>query len=274
MLGGFFRGTSAFINVSASIYFRRLTGDFYDALVCATAIIGFQTLMWNYWYYPWDPIDLICFSILVLSDKDNQRSIAFFCAISLIWVICKETVIFVPLWVFITRLAVPSYPRSARRWVALNWRLALTTLLMFASSLAVVSALRSWLFVQSVLPGVGSDNGHATFGNFLIFSSNIKTIGDAIGQLFSLKLNVYNWGVCVGIGLFVLTTYASVRVFADESLRDDRRLVNIVVFMCAYMVTTLITCSFSELRVYLPFCPMMVAFYLAYRGHRAAEART
>jgi hypothetical protein len=241
----------------------RIRRDVVFGFFCLMSFIGFQIMMWDYWYYPWDPLEMIFFSILLLMDVKKKQGMPFFYTLFLFWVFSKETAIFIPFWLLLTRGAVSGSWRSLRGWWTLNRKIALHAAAMLAIAAAVVRTLRDRMFVQSVLPGVGADEDNRHFGNMFTLFDNLDRIRSLLSQLTHFKSG--------GYGSVYVATYTGVFLYAVWCFWKYRTAlpplaVRTFLFAALYFGFVMMSGVMAEARVYLPLAPMVLTLYLAKRG--------
>jgi hypothetical protein len=249
----------------------RIRHDVVFGFFCLMSFIGFQIMMWDYWYYPWDPLEMIFFSILLLMDAKKKQGMPFFYTLFFFWVFSKETAIFIPFWLLLTRGAVSGSWRSLRGWWTLNRKIALHAAAMLAIAAAVVKTLRDRMFVQSVLPGVGPDEDNRHFGNIFQLFDNLDRIRSLLSQLTHFKSG--------GYGSVYVATFTGVFLYAVWCFWKYRTAlpplaVRTFLFAALYFGFVMMSGLMAEARVYLPLAPMVLTLYLAKRGDARWESAT
>jgi hypothetical protein len=240
---------------------RSLTFGF----ICLMGFIGFQVLMWTEWYYPWDPLELLLFSVLMFMDLKKRRGWTFFYLLFLVWVFSKETVVFVPIWLILMRGIIPADWRSPRAWWGLNGKIAVNAFAMLIAAIAITKVLRDRLFVRSVLPYVGTDAVHQKMGDQLALLNNIHLTRLDILRFIHFHSASYSYGTfyCITIGCLLI--YSAWRV-RQLYVIPPALVCRMLLFVAIYFLTVVVGGFAVEPRVYLPFGPMALALYLVVKG--------
>ena len=263
-LRGYYYAATVTVNVIFLALVLNIRRSLTFGFICLMGFIGFQVLMWTEWYYPWDPLELLLFSTLLLMELKRRRGWTFFYLLFLVWVFTKETAIFVPIWLIVTRGIIPSDWKSPRAWWGPNAKIVGNSIAMFAIASVITRTLRNRLFVRSVLPNVGADDQDRNVGQHLQLFNNVHLTRLDILRFIHIHSATYSYGTFYCIMIGCLLSYSAWRL--RQLYVPPALAFRMLLFVAIYFLSVVVAGFAVETRVYLPFGPMALAFYLVVTG--------
>jgi hypothetical protein len=197
------------------------------------------------WYYPWDSIDLILFTLMAYTIL-NQNDVRLLLALFFVGIVNRETALFIPVYLMIDGLHIRSQP--ARITIQSKAKL-LTGLLLFVAGAAYTHWIRDHLFISR--PNGLADSAHAVLGNHFYLLSNMKRL------IFTNFLNA-NYILSVVLLGMVLHFTLQVHRYTERELKCYLTLLAILGFNLTFGAV-------NESRIYLVLLPF--AFFLHARTH-------
>ena len=221
---------------------RRMKIPLETALLWVCSALFLFLSIQHFWFYPWDTLELLIFTIFVEGILAN-RSLIFFIAIFVVGIFNRESALFIALYLMIRNTHF--HP----------WRVELTNPKEFVSALFLLIAgilwtifIRDYLFISR--PDGGADFEADIYGSQFKLIINLK---DAINM---------NYGMDVLIILFSLIAYIYYFFSKYNDLTWPIR--NCLLIMVCMLINTITFGVAGETRIYIPFIPfvfLMVLFY-------------
>lgn len=247
---------------------KRLGVGLLETCIFTVTFIGFQVLTSYVWYLPWDVLDLMLFTLMLLLDVRRRRPIVFFYVLSFFWMLTKETALFAPAWLLLSRF---QFRRGMTLFDAARSNVRLLAHVSILSLIIVVtiSLLRESLFVSSILPGVGSDSGHGPFGQHIQAIFNLKSVTAELWKLINLSYFLdaqHPFNLTYAATMAVATAFAVFFGIAKSIL--DRELIyslrgRLMLFAGLYWLNLFLFGNILELRLYGSFSVVAIcAWYL------------
>jgi hypothetical protein len=238
----------------------RLNEGFIASLGWVFSFICGQMLCLSPYHFPWDSLELLLVTIMVFSDLRRQQPYVFFYVMFAVWVLTKETAVFVPIWLLLTRFAVPANPLNVKELLSYNKNLLVISAAMIGITIVVVKLLRDSLFVKSVIPRIGDDAGHQLFGNFITPIENYDILKTHLAGLLRVYLEPQTYSSLYVILFLLAIAYVVYRIYGKRDIPPDN--LRITLFSSIYLAVVFISAKIDEPRVYFPMIPILFLIFL------------
>lgn len=215
-------------------------------------LIGMQ----HYWSYTWDYIDIIVFTFFVWAIFE-KRSTLFFIILFFIEIINRESALFIALY-----LIIDSYRFNFNHLRNIqNVSLLLSDKMKFKTGILLLvigsiytKIIRDYLFIESLIPGIGNDLAHKYLGNHFYLLSNLKHI--FIWNITSLE--IINSIFIFGVIIFFLINLPK---FKELHLKA------FILFICI-LCSIFIFGAINETRNFIILIPFLIFFHLDFYEKR------
>jgi hypothetical protein len=223
----------------------------------AGAIIAFTSIqlqMLGAWLQPWDYLDLLGFIILVCADYRRDKNYTFFWLLFIFWLSAKESAMFVPMWILLTRLDLKFKQCFSLKNLWARRLLLLQSFLMVIICIITTKYLRDHFWVHSTFTNVGTDDAHKVLGNLIGITDNYHRFRDALLELRHKKIDgwLYSSLYYVSFGL----VYLVMRFLLVQKTSTQRQLFEVYNIMGIFFIMLWVIGSIPEPRLYLPLIPM------------------
>jgi len=223
----------------------------------AMAIIVFasvQLQMLGAWLQPWDYLDLLGFIVLVCGDYRRDKGYIFFWALFLVWLSAKESALFVPMWMILTRLDLKFKECFSFRHLWQRRVLLIQSLLMAVICVIVTKFLRDHFWVHSTFSNVGTDDVHKVLGNLIGITDNYHRFRDALLELRQRKIDgwLYSSLYYVAFGF----VYLVILFLSNQKDNSSQRVFHVFNLAGIFFIMLWVIGSIPEPRLYLPLIPM------------------
>lgn len=233
--------TQAYTGVVASLLFlwnaltfgvfSRLSGSVPAGLLSVAVGSVFFNGLHNQWFYPWDSVDLIVFTVLVYLIY-ARKGFAWFLALFAVELTNREAALFIPVWI-----VLDSSNLGLRKW-----RSILISAAMLGVGIVFVKVCRDALWVTSMLPGIGDDLSHRVLGNHFYFQRNIQQLAAGL-----------KWPGVDGVGTCAMLGAGLWMRIRDGSARTRRLMALMLIMLSSVLVLGVA----DEMRMYLVFIPLL-----------------
>lgn len=207
-------------------------------------IFGFLALQ-HFWFYSWDSVDFIIFTLFAYGVF-KSFSIRFFFILFIIGILNRESALFIALYLILDAFIFPKGLPSIKLQ---NFKSLAIGLASIISGIFYTQYIRNLLFIsKSDLAGGGRDAEHELIGNHIYLLSNIK----------SLFVNFTNSNFIVSIFLIAAFFYfiKSYRSMCDKQLK-------ILIMALAIFANILIFGFVNETRLHLILLPLFMFLWIS-----------
>ena len=196
--------------------------------------------------YSWDFIDLNIFTLFIYAIV-KQKKIGFFTIIFFIELLNREIALFIPLWLIIDSI---NYDNILRK-ITFNIKKLVISISLLLTGIIYIKFVREYMFIESSIPGIGTDLAHSKLGNHFYLFENLKLF--FIENPISTNLDIVINGIIVTIILFIIYLIKNVR---------DIYYKKIALLIFTLFSSTLLFGVLNESRLYFIFIPLILVVYL------------
>ena len=198
------------------------------------------------WFYPWDFGEIILPCLLLMMVRQPEMSVLKFAALFVVWILNRETGILLGAWLVVDAIVRPYQ----------KWKKLIMGVVMMTVGLLVVYELRTILFKESSLPGVGLDlETRVLGGNHFCLPLNAD---------YLLKMELYSKEV------FNVLILLALGAFAWAFRRGIRKDLSVFALMLLMFASDVTFGGIQEMRVFYHLIPFV--FFFAYGGGRRTPA--
>lgn len=209
-----------------------------------TIIFSFLALQ-HFWFYAWDSIDFIIFTLFAYGIF-KAYSVRFFLFLFIIGILNRESALFIALYLILDAFTLPKGLLSLKLKNLNSLALGFTLL---AGGVIYTQYIRNLLFIsKSDLTGGGHDAEHELIGNHIYLLSNIK----------SLAINLTNSNFIVSV--FIITTF--LYFIMSRRRMGDRQLKALIVALSMF-ANILIFGLVNETRMHLILLPFFMFLWIS-----------
>lgn len=224
------------------LYFllRKMNISCHNALIWVS-LYSFAFLLVQYhWFYPWDSIDAIIFTLFAYGIFQG-KSLRYFLLLFCVELLNRETALFIALYIIIDSFHFG--PVNNRFYLASKKKLIIGIFLILFGAI-YTKAIRDYLFISrhNGLP----DTAHELIGNHIYLISNLKNL--FFYNLFSLK--VINTSFILGTIVFLIYY---VKLYTDAQIK-------LLLVYCAIVANILVFGLINETRMYIILIPFLIFF--------------
>jgi len=237
------------------LLFKKLSGRFVAAAICAAGVSLLTTCCLSFWVYPWDYLDAIFVCGMLLGISRGFKWPAWLALVALgLW--NRETALLLPLW-----LVIDAMPAGSR----LDVRKLSAGSILLALGVAIVFWLRRTLFVHRLDAALDPlDTGHLAIANHLMLAQNAREFVNELGNLGrGPEGRARLIAACFVVG-------TAVAVLLARALTQQGKKALLWSFCAVLSVLTF--GAISEARIWIGFVPLAV-FWAAVLSGRVPAAR-
>ncbi|WP_338848927.1 hypothetical protein V8J88_08285 [Massilia sp. W12] len=205
-------------------------------------LLGFLLLQ-HYWFYPWDCIDALIFTLFAYGVL-QAKPIGFFLALYAVEIINREAALFIALYIVLDAFTFDL--STLRLRLESRTRLLCGILLLIGGAL-YTKWIRSYLFISTI--NGGDDSAHRTLGNHVYFVDNLKNL---LYQNFT-STDVLNSAFVLGSCAFLL---ARCKHYSQAQFKG-------MLIYLGIMLNILIFGLVNESRMYIALLPLLLFFMLS-----------
>ena len=222
-------------------------------LYLITIIFSYLTLQ-HFWFYAWDSIDSIIFTLFAYGIF-KAYSIRFFLVLFIVGILNRESALFIALYLILDAFIFPKGLFSLKLHNLKSLAIGITSLI---SGIIYTQYIRNLLFIsKSDLTGGGRDAEHELIGNHIHLLGNIKT----------LVINFTNSNFIVSISLITTFLYfiMSYRRMCDRQLK-------VLIIALAMFANILMFGLVNETRIHLILLPFFMFLWISL-NHKAFSSQ-
>ncbi len=228
---------------------RKTNRAYAFALIWVTVFSIAYMSVQNFWFYTWDSIDVIIFTLFAWGILQSKPT-GFFILLFPVALLNRESALFIALYLVIDAF---HFGTIRERFYLASWsRLFLGSFLLLFG-MAYTKFIRTCLFISQA--GGADDIAHAVIGNHFLLSHNLKKL--LYYNLFSL--DVIN-------SLFIVGSVAGLLSFIRRY--NDAQIKALLVY-CAMVANILIFGAINETRMYLILFPFVIFMITGIADSRA-----
>ncbi len=209
----------------------------------------------NFWFficsctiwYPWDFFEYLFFYFLFFMVSKNDRAIFHYWVLCLVWMLTKETAIFVPIVLIACLIDVREKPLMTLE----NRKILSSSILMFIIVFAYTYITRNILFKYSTIDGIGFDLQHGGMANFINLKRNF------------LGMVTYSNGLCLVPVLIYLFYIAFCFKVYQYRKSIGRKFMSLWIVVGAYLGISFVSALVIETRIFFPLSAMLVWLYFS-----------
>lgn len=226
------------IKYTRNLYNIALTYVVYFSIM----LLGIQ----HYWSYSWDYIEIIIFTLFSYFIFTEKSSI-YFVVLFFVSILNRESALFIALFLIIDSFHI-KLPITKYQFSIYSIKKFLIGLLLLVIGIIYIKFIRSFLFIESMIEGVGADSAHQTIGNHFIPLINAKT--------FMVNFTDSNFYISIFITFIILILFLHIKTFNEVQLKA------FVLFMCLFSSIFLFA-YVNETRLYAYLLPFLLFFHLS-----------
>jgi len=203
----------------------------------------------HYWFYTWDTIDIIIFTLFSWGIFVNKK-LYYFMLLFVVALLNRESALFISSYLMVDSIVIKFKPNFT--FILFSKIKLLTGMLLTFVGIVYTNFIRHKLFVSTALGD--KDLAHQELGNHIQIHTNYR---DLVINNLNLKYSLFSLVFLNTIFFILITLYASYNI-KNYSQQAIKAYIIFILMIINVFVFGLI----NETRMYLVFLPFLMLFFI------------